>query len=201
VIDLALTDTKLSETGLEERDPEALLPSRRTADLLAPPPRRAIDRAVVIQFVQFCLVGALSTVLNVVLLNVFMGRGLGVIPSHIFSFSLAVTNGFFLNRAWTFRHSRDGRVERQYVMFVLVNLVGLGLSMVIVLIVGRWMIRAGSADSLARLYLAVTGKHPVARQLAYSLGELAATPLCAVWNFSANMLWTFSGARANEGTR
>jgi putative flippase GtrA len=191
----------MSEPGVVERDPEALLPLRSTADRPALRPGRAVDRTVVIQFIQFCLVGALSTVLNVVLLNVFMGHGLGVIPSHIFSFSLAVTNGFFLNRAWTFRHSRDGRVERQYVMFVLVNLVGLGLSTFIVLTFGRWMIRAGSADSLARLYLAVTGKHPVARQLAYSLGELAATPLCAVWNFSANKLWTFSGARVDEVTR
>jgi hypothetical protein len=73
--------------------------------------------------------------------------------------------------------------------------------MFIVLTMGHWMIRTGSAASLARLYHAVTGQHPVAEQLAYSLGELAATPLCAVWNFSANKLWTFSGARVDEVIR
>ncbi len=189
-----LSDTQLTEPGSARRDSEASSAPVAPAALR----QRATDRAVLIQFVQFCLVGAFSTVLNVALFNLFMGHGLGVVLAHIIAFSLAVTNGFFLNRAWTFRYSREGRVERQYAMFVLVNLVGLGLSLVIVLIVGRWMMHTGSADSLARLYHTFTGRQPVVRQLAYSFGELAATPPCAVWNFSANKLWTFKRGAVDD---
>jgi hypothetical protein len=83
-------------------------------------------------------------------------------------------------------------------MFFMVNIVGLGLSLLVVLIVGHWMIHSGSAATLARHYHTVTGRQPVVRQLAYSLGELAATPPCAIWNFTANKLWTFGGGAADD---
>lgn len=192
---MALSDTQRSDASVVRLDPEP--PAIRTG-LPAAQPRHLLEWRVALQFVQFCLVGAFSTALNVGLLNLFMSFGWGVIPSHVLSFSLAVTNGFFMNRAWTFRESRGRQMHRQYVMFVLVNLVGLGLSLLIVLIVGRWMLRTGSAVSLAGLFRTLTGRHAVPKQLAYSLGELAATPLCAIWNFSANKLWTFSASPAED---
>ena len=34
-------------------------------------------------------------------------------------------------------------------------------------------------------------------RLAYSMGLLVATLPCAVWNFSANKLWTFQGTQGD----
>jgi len=143
---------------------------------------------------QFCLVGSLSTVLNLILFNLFWAWGLGVNGSHVAAFTLAVTNGFFLNRAWTFRRSRAGKMKNQYAMFVAVNLVGLGLSWAVMRVVGGWLLQSGLAASMVPALQRFTAHRPVVERLAYSLGELAATPLCAVWNFSANKLWTFRSA-------
>src|SRR2546422_11479003 len=108
--------------------------------LPAPPRRRAARRPVFFQFVQFCLVGALSTALNISLLNMFMAHGFGFNLAHVCAFSLAVTNGFLINRAWTFRRSQSGKMERQYLMFVAVNLVGLGLTWAVARLVGAWLL-------------------------------------------------------------
>jgi len=153
----------------------------------------AAHRAVMIQFLQFCLVGTFSTLLNELLFNLFLSRKLDLNLSYIFAFCIAVTNGFFLNRAWTFRRSRASRMKRQYTMFFAVNIVGLGLSLAVMRAVGAWILHMGWAESQA-LYLQQWLHRPVdPSNLAHSLGVLAATPPCAVWNFAANKLWTFGG--------
>jgi putative flippase GtrA len=181
---LALSNTQLKEPGSARPDGETLLTPRVGT-------RRAIERAVLIQFVQFCLVGAFSTALNEVLFNLFWAWGLGINPSYVLAFSLAVTNGFFLNRAWTFRRSRTHKMERQYVMFIAVNLVGLALSWAVMRLVGAWLLHSGWAAALVPVVERMVHQPAHTDRLAYSLGVLAATPPCAVWNFSANKLWTF----------
>jgi putative flippase GtrA len=163
--------------------------------LKAPLWRRVLRRAVLLQFLQFCTVGAVSTTIFITVFSQLMGRGLGPNLSHVIAFSLAVTNGFLLNRAWTFRRARSHKVERQYVMFIAVNLVGLVLSWSIMRLVGFLLLTTGSAETSAQLFQSWTGKQPVVEHWAYVLGELTATPICAVWNFSANRLWTFGGKR------
>jgi putative flippase GtrA len=159
---------------------------------------RSMDRAVVVQFIQFCLVGALSTALNEALFNLFWMLGLNRDLSFVLAFSLAVTNGFFLNRAWTFRRSRGRKMERQYLMFFAVNVVGLGLSWVVMRVSGAWLLQIGWAQPLA-LWLQQWAHRAIpADRVAYSLGVLISTAPCAVWNFSANKLWTFGGGAAGE---
>jgi putative flippase GtrA len=184
---LTVTDRQLEEIPLA---PGSVLQSRRH---------------VALQFVKFCLVGAINTALNAKLFSMMMAHGLSVNLSHVLAFSLAVTNGFILNRAWTFRQSRAHRMERQYVMFVAVNVVGLALTWGVMRLVGAWLyhwdvthtwlLQSGASRFLAGLLNARTETGVEAERLAYSLGELSATPLCAVWNFTANKLWTFGGHR------
>ncbi len=172
---MAVSDTKLAELPLKAvRDPSG-------------------HRAVLQQFVKFCLVGALSTALNITLFRLFWSLGLGKNGSHVCAFSLSVTNGFFINRAWTFRRSGAGPVKQQYVMFVAVNLVGLVLAWVVMSHVGAWILRREAAHSLPSILHALLAHRADQAATAYSVGELAATPLCAVWNFAANRFWTFGG--------
>jgi putative flippase GtrA len=173
---LSVTDTEMTNIALQ----------------VTTPPRTG-RRAVARQFIQFCLVGAVSTALNIALGNLFLVWGFGVNAAHVCAFTLAVTNGFFLNRAWTFRHADPRNIKQQYVMFVGVNLVGLVLSWLVMRGVMGWLLHTHLAHSLAGALHASTGRLPDVERLAYSLGELGATPLVAVWNFSANRLWTFKG--------
>ena len=195
---MAFSDTKLAEAGAVRRDPEPAPAPPVTTALPAARPLRAVDRAVAVQFVQFCLVGAFSTALNEVLFNLFWARGLSRNWSFVLAFSQAVTNGFFLNRAWTFRGSRTHKMERQYVMFFAVNLVGLGLSWTVMSLVGAWLLDTGWAQALVPLVQRLTQRPTPVDRLAYSAGILVSTVPCAVWNFTANKLWTFQGA-GSEG--
>ena len=61
------------------------------------------------QLVKFGLVGATGFIINV---SVF-AFSLRVLEVHyrlayVFAFCIAVTNNFFWNRVWTFRHQKDG---------------------------------------------------------------------------------------------
>jgi putative flippase GtrA len=163
---------------------------------LAPkPPAHGRHRGVLKQFVKFCLVGAVSTAINIGLGNLFLIWGFGVNLAHVCAFSLAVTNGFFLNRAWTFRKAGSARMQHQYLMFFAVNLVGLGLSWVVMRTVMGWLLHTQLAYTLADSLSNRIGLVPDPTRLAYSLGELTATPLVAVWNFSANKFWTFGAKK------
>jgi putative flippase GtrA len=152
-------------------------------------------RALLVQFLQFCLVGAFSTALNELLFNLFLARRLDLNLSYVLAFCIAVTNGFFLNRSWTFRRSRASKMQRQYTMFFAVNIVGLGLSWAVMRVVGAWLLHTGWAQSEAALLQQLTHHSVDPVSFAHSLGVLAATPPCAVWNFGANKIWTFRGAR------
>jgi putative flippase GtrA len=194
---MALTNTQLPEPAAVPRE-AASPPYHRPAECSAPPRGRKVDRAVVIQFIQFCTVGALSTALNAGLFNLFWAGGMGRNGAYVLAFSLAVTSGFLLNRAWTFRHSRAHKMERQYVMFFAVNLVGLALSWVFMTAIGVWLLRAGWAQPLASLVERLTHRPTPVDHLAYTVGLLAATVPCSIWNFTANKLWTFSSSATDD---
>src|SRR5437764_15459380 len=111
------------------------------------------QRHAVRQFLKFCAVGGMSTVIDFGVfalldrvvhlpehfLRLLAGNAawhafaerhhVGILIAATISFSLAVTNGFYFNRRWTFAHVVGGDPRRQYVQFVLVNIVGLLLNL------------------------------------------------------------------------
>lgn len=80
------------------------------------------------QIVKFSLVGVLNTAIDFSLLNLLIQIfSWGLIPANTISFSLAVINSYFLNKYWTFRNHQSAHL-RQFSSFILVSLIGLGLS-------------------------------------------------------------------------
>ena len=76
------------------------------------------------QLVKFGLVGATGFVINVSVFA-FCLRVLDVHYrlAYVFAFCVAVTNNFFWNRVWTFRHQKDGsHVAMQGARFFAVSL-------------------------------------------------------------------------------
>lgn len=81
-------------------------------------------------------------------------------------FLSAVVSNYFLNRVWTFK-SKDPKVAAQFVKFFLVSMVGLALNNGIIFLLNE---RFG---------------------LNFYLAKLVATGVVMVWNFGANVLFTF----------
>jgi putative flippase GtrA len=142
------------------------------------------------QFVKFCLVGLSSTVIDFgVFLFLIEGINLGQFVGSAaatrtlagaIAFILAVTNGFIWNSRWTFREAGAEAAHRRYVKFVLTNVIGLGLNLLILNAVAHLVPAADVALFPAGM------KDPSA-----IVGKIVATGVVVFWNFTASKYWTF----------
>jgi putative flippase GtrA len=154
------------------------------------------------QLIKFCIVGASSFVIDLGLFTLLhFGLAWPVGAAKACSFLLAVCNGFYWNRRWTFHHARGGDARKQYPKFVLTNAIGLALNLSIMtgaLILGERMgLMHTHREPLEIVALIVAGQgkrsfHPVALYAAI----MVATFIVTAWNFTASKLWTFK-----EGSR
>jgi len=129
--------------------------------------------SIIKQFVKFCLVGFTNVFIDfsvyIVLTRFF---DVQYLLANIFSFIVAVSWSFILNRTWTFRNT-ENKVRQQYFKFFAVSLAGLLLNTLI-------------------LYTLVDF---------YNFYDLLAKGMAVVlvtfWNFSVNRFWTFKSERNN----
>ena len=143
--------------------------------------RTPIHSPVVRRFVKFCLVGASSATIFLVVMEIVVtllnskSTGAVLFASSV-GFATSVFNGFYWNRRWTFRH-KSPDVAGQFAAFVIVNLVGMALNNGFMYLY---------YDRL-RLF------HEFSRS--YILCQLMAIVCVTFWNFFANSRWTFAHRR------
>ena len=127
-----------------------------------------IDKLLISKFIKFGVVG-------------FSGRGidfgttylckeklrLNKYLSNCVGFILAATSNYFLNRIWTFESHKE-EIAVQYLQFMVVSTVGLGINSLV-------------------LYL-LTDK----LKWNFYFSKLIAIGITTVWNFFANMAFTFA---------
>jgi putative flippase GtrA len=129
-------------------------------------PSSRLRAPVLVQFVKFGIVGVSNTVLAfavyTVLLKVF---GVWYLGASAIGFAVGATNGFLLNRRWTFReHVGDSLTP---VRWAVVQTCGLGVN-------------------LALLYVFVHDAH-----VDKLLAQVFATAVVTVSTFFVNRAWTF----------
>ncbi len=117
---------------------------------------------------RFAIVGVLNTSLDLLVFSIlFYLSGASLLFSNSAAYVLATTNSFFINKHWTFSETRHrGRTHRQYTAYLVLGVVGLGLSNGIV-----W--------SLALLMPEIAAK-------------LLSVGVLFVWNFALSKLVVFS---------
>lgn len=81
-------------------------------------------------------------------------------------FILAATSNYLLNRYWTF-HSNNMKVTKEYLSFVLIAAIGLGINNTVVYILTEKL------------------------KLNFYLSKLFAVGVVTIWNFTMNYLFTF----------
>jgi putative flippase GtrA len=137
-----------------------------------------LDRPDVRQFVKFCIVGITSFTIDAGISALLIFKfNLWWVLAKTISFTLAVTNGFFWNRLWTFRAVGHRRKREQYAMFFSVNVVGYLLNIGIM----KCVFWAMTGE--------LRGQHPTKPQ--FAIATLLATAVVVFWNFFANRHWTF----------
>ncbi|MFC0549663.1 GtrA family protein [Planotetraspora thailandica] len=90
--------------------------------------RRAYERFATLlhELLKFGIVGALAFVVDFGGTNFFrFGIGLGPLTSKVLGTVIAATFAYLGNRFWTYRHRQQNGLAREYVLFFVLNGVGL----------------------------------------------------------------------------
>jgi putative flippase GtrA len=148
------------------------------------------------QLVKFIIVGASSFTIDIGLLNIFyLVLGWPILVAKTVSFLIAVGNGFYWNRRWTFR-ATEGDAKKQYPKFVLTNTVGLLLNLTIMTLAILLATKMGyihtqrNLGDIISLLLSGEGKK-VFNPLTVNAATFVATVVVTAWNFTAAKFFTF----------
>ena len=81
----------------------------------------------------FGVVGLVNLFIDIGLFNLLHFRvGLGPTTSNILSAGVATTISYFATRHWSFSHRARTGLRREYTLFIVINLVALGISSVVI---------------------------------------------------------------------
>lgn len=120
------------------------------------------------EMIQFASVGAVSTAIDYVLLNLaHQNFNASIYLATFIGFLGGSINGYLANNTWTFAHRNLPMGTRGLAQYSLVGLVGLGLTELIMHILA------------------------VRADINYNLAKLVAVFIVFFWNFLANRYWTF----------
>ena len=127
-----------------------------------------IDKLFIYKFIKFGAVGCSGMIIDF---------GITYICKEIFKlnkyisngigFILAATSNYFLNRIWTFESCKED-IGIQYIQFMIVSTIGLGINSMVLYVL---------TDKL---------------KWNFYLSKLIAIGITTIWNFFANMLFTFA---------
>lgn len=126
-----------------------------------------ISEILLWKFLKFCIVGTSGMIVDFgttwllkekVKVNKYLANSAG--------FMLAATSNYLFNRFWTFQ-STDTHVGQEYISFVLISFIGLGINNLVVYVFTEKL------------------------KLNFYLSKLFAIGTVTFWNFSMNYLITF----------
>lgn len=88
-----------------------------------------IKKKIIWEFLKFGVVGLLGTAVNILVLYLLTEKiGIHYIISAVFSFIVAMTHNFFLNKIWTFKEKMRTEVKKKYTQFALVSVSALAIN-------------------------------------------------------------------------
>ena len=146
------------------------------------------------RFLKFSIVGAIGTVIDFGILNLLtIVFKVPKLLAQAISFSLAVVNNYFLNRIWTYSDSRGKSIFRQFLTFLSISLIGLGIRTPLF-----WVLSWAITQVSQKVLPAEFSIKPE------WIGNNFALAFCIVvvllWNYFANRKWTFNDI-ADEKTK
>jgi putative flippase GtrA len=149
------------------------------------------------QFVKFCIVGFSSTIIDFTIYNVLLRLGFTPALALTCSFLVAVFNGFYWNRRWTYR-ATEGDALKQGPKFLATNIVGWALNMTVttvaLVLASQWGLTRTHHTPAETLHLVLfrsaTGEVGFST-LALNAAKVCATIVVTAWNYSAATFITF----------
>jgi len=148
--------------------------------------RKAEAKKTFWQLVKFAIVGVLNTLVDFAVfqtLNLLLGW---VYAAQVFGYTCGIVNSYLWNSSWTFREQRT-RSLREILMFLVVNLVSLGVSLGVI-----WLCREafGLTNAWAASWMPDALSGFVKGD---TIDKLIATCVAIIVNFVGNRLFVFTG--------
>ncbi len=127
-----------------------------------------IDKLLISKFIKFGVVGCSGMIIDFGTTYLCKEKlRLNKYLSNCIGFILAATSNYFLNRIWTFESHKE-EIAVQYMQFMFVSTIGLGINSLVLYLL---------ADKL---------------KWNFYFSKLIAIATTTIWNFFANMLFTFA---------
>jgi dolichol-phosphate mannosyltransferase len=127
------------------------------------------EKNVIKEFFKFAIVGGLGTLVNIAILYLLTEKaGVYYMFSAIFSFIIAMTSNFILNKVWTFKENIKLNAGKKYLQFGLVSVSALLVNLLFLY-----------------LFTEIFGIY-------YIISQILAIGLALIINFLGNKIWTFS---------
>lgn len=148
-------------------------------------------RKEVSRFLKFSVVGAVGAVIDFGVLNILVQfAGFPKVVANACSFTAAVISNFIWNRLWVYPETREDPLRKQFLQFLFVNLLGLGINTLIFFASDQWVL--GTEGLLARPVGSAADLIGMEHfDLAYNGAKVIATGVVLFWNYFGNRLWTF----------
>jgi putative flippase GtrA len=127
-----------------------------------------ITKELIAKFLKFCVVGAIGTGVDFGI-TALCKEALKIqkYVSNGIGFTIAATGNYILNRIWTFQ-SENEQIATEYIKFMVVSVIGLGINTLTLYLVSKKLKRG------------------------FYFSKVVATGVTMIWNFFANLLFTFA---------
>ena len=127
-----------------------------------------MDKILIYKFLKFGIVGCSGMIIDFGMTYICKEFfKLNKFISNAIGFILAATSNYFLNRVWTFE-SHSEQIGTQYVQFMVVSVIGLGINSLVLYLLNEKL------------------------KWNFYLSKLFAIGITTIWNFFANLLFTFT---------
>ncbi|MEJ5241375.1 MAG: GtrA family protein [Anaerolineales bacterium] len=137
-----------------------------------------------LRFLKFSVVGAIGAAVDFGVMNALSyWLHFPLVLAGTLSFFCAVTSNFIWNRYWTYPDSRSRPIWQQWMMFFLVNLVGVGIRIPLL-----HFLESPLEHLMTRLSTASFSPSLIAKNLTLAI----AIGVVMLWNFFVNRYWTYN---------
>ena len=127
-----------------------------------------MDKTLIYKFLKFGIVGCSGMIIDFGMTYICKEFfKLNKFISNAIGFILAATSNYFLNRVWTFE-SHSEQIGTQYIQFMIVSTIGLGINSLVLYLLNEKL------------------------KWNFYLSKLFAIGITTIWNFFANLLFTFT---------
>ncbi|MCJ7693920.1 MAG: GtrA family protein [Anaerolineaceae bacterium] len=142
-----------------------------------------------IRFIKFLVVGFISAAIDFGFMNLFtIVFNIPLVIAQALSFIIAVIESFILNRLWIYPSSRSKSLHKQFLQFLMVNLVGIAIRTSLISLFNNMIM---SVLMKMKLSSAITQDQVLSHNLALASVVL----IVLLWNFFANRFWTYSDVK------